>query len=99
MSEYQHEFCDFCGLGPCHCIYACICPQCSMSQARSNYDDSNCIFNCCCICIPALRNIVREGYGIEGNCLYDILLSVFCYPCAIVQTHQEIKSRGARRGK
>lgn len=46
-----------------------------MASARTNYDNSNCVFNLCCFSGPGLYNIVREGYGIEGKC---VCCDAFC---------------------
>jgi Cys-rich protein (TIGR01571 family) len=80
--------------GPC--FYAFCCPCCAGARARSDYDSSNCLFNFCCISAPLLVSIVREGYGIGGNCVGDVLLGTFLPCCAIHRIQQEIAARGPR---
>lgn len=44
--------------------------------------------------VPQLRNIVREGYHIDGNCCVDVFLGMFCGPCVICQHLNEVEDRG-----
>merc|ERR1719334_647539 len=77
-----------------------IFPQCYTARTRTKYDGSNCCFNLCCFGIPflpcpqpAIRNIIREGYGIEGNCINDLCV-LWCCPCwAAIQLRQEVNIR------
>jgi len=87
------------GLGSCcdypgQCIYACICPACAAASERSNFDRSNWCFNLFTVQPCAARNIVREGYNINGGCCGDILVMWCCTPCGLVQMHREIETRG-----
>jgi Cys-rich protein (TIGR01571 family) len=77
------------------CLYAICLPCCAMATARSEYDDSNFIFNLLSLNAPMGRNIVRAGYGIEGNPVEDIVLSQFCTPCVVAQILNEVRKRGA----
>ncbi len=61
--------------------------------ARTSYDKSNRYFNCCCMTIPALRNVIREGYKIKGSCWGDVLISCCCSCCTAVQLSAEVKTR------
>lgn len=77
------------------CLYGCCCPGCAAATARNNYDGSNWCFNCTCVGLVGNYNIVREGKGIEGGCLGDVLTTVCCTPCAAVRLLQE--TEGASR--
>ncbi len=65
-------------------------------MARSHYDGSNQCFNHVCMAGPLLRNIIREGYAIEGGCCGDIAAAVCCAPCAACQMLHEVRERGSR---
>ena len=41
------------------------CPQCATASARTEYDESNFWFNCCCVGGALTRSIIREGLSIE----------------------------------
>jgi Cys-rich protein (TIGR01571 family) len=43
-----------------------------------------------------VRNIMREGYGIDGNCCGDICTSTFCMFCVATQLLGEVEMRGPR---
>eukprot|EP00727_Mastigamoeba_balamuthi_P001403 m51a1_g1126 hypothetical protein (91) ;mRNA; r:192863-193320 len=70
----------------------CICN--AHSSARTRYDSSNCCFNCLCLTIPLARNIIREGYRIEGNWVKDICAGIFLGPCTVAQLLNEVDHRG-----
>jgi Cys-rich protein (TIGR01571 family) len=42
------------------------------------------------VSVQVLRNIVRQGYNIEGNCCLDILCGCCLMDCAICQTMNEV---------
>jgi Cys-rich protein (TIGR01571 family) len=67
-----------------------------MGMARSQFDGSNQCFNHLCMTAPLLRNIVREGYAIEGGCCGDIMSVLCCGPCAACQLIHEVRDRGSR---
>lgn len=90
--------CDCMDLGCNTCLYAFFCSHCAAAQARTDYDGSEFIFNCCCMTLPGIRNTLREGYHIEGDCLGDILLSMYCRPCVVAQMMAEVQARGGRGG-
>mmetsp|Transcript_12717 Transcript_12717/g.18757 ORF Transcript_12717/g.18757 Transcript_12717/m.18757 type:complete len:248 (-) Transcript_12717:198-941(-) len=78
-------------------FYGLLCPQCAYASARSQLDGSNWCFNCLFLNPCAIRNIVREGYGIEGNMMDDIILSSFCCACTSCQMLNEVQDRGEVR--
>lgn len=80
----------FCG----KCIFAILCPTCATASARTTYDGSNWLFNCCCLSTCAVRNVIREGYGIPGDCIQDMLWTCCCTPCVIGQMWEEASRRG-----
>ena len=82
-----------CG-NPGRCLFAMCFPNCAAASARSAYDGSNYLFNCCCVPPCAIYNFIREGYGIEGSCMGDILWNCCCPVCTIVQMWEETRLRG-----
>eukprot|EP01013_Petalomonas_cantuscygni_P008566 TRINITY_DN21296_c0_g1_i1.p1 TRINITY_DN21296_c0_g1~~TRINITY_DN21296_c0_g1_i1.p1 ORF type:complete len:352 (+),score=30.71 TRINITY_DN21296_c0_g1_i1:205-1260(+) len=65
------------------CVLSFFCFPCVSAKARSIYDSSNFCFNLLTMGFPGsgycfLRNVIREGYGIDGNCCLDGLFS--CVP-------------------
>ncbi|KAE9370304.1 hypothetical protein N431DRAFT_559503 [Stipitochalara longipes BDJ] len=49
----------------------------------------------CDTCVAAgwQRSQIRGTYGIEGNCLTDIVLGIFCSACVLIQNDREIRRR------
>eukprot|EP01084_Bolivina_argentea_P271501 462012_1 len=60
--------------------------QCLMNQIV--------FFNLFCLGPVAIRNIVREGYGIDGTCIGDVLSTCFCPCCTGIQLRSEVNKRG-----
>ena len=81
--------------GPC--ILAWLCPKIALAQARTGYDESNCLFNCVCVQPCVVRNIVREGYGIEGGCCGDMMVTCFLPCCVSHQIQREVVKCGSIR--
>jgi len=77
------------------CLYAWCLPCCATATARHEYDDSDFIFNLLTLNPTMARNIIREGYGIQGNACEDILVTSFLQPCAVAQMLEEVRKRGA----
>eukprot|EP00727_Mastigamoeba_balamuthi_P003746 m51a1_g13369 hypothetical protein (102) ;mRNA; f:830-1302 len=77
-----------------NCAYAFFCGSCAFASARTRYDSSNWCLNLTFLTPPLTRNIIREGYGIEGNCCTDVLISCCCAPCTAAQLLNEVDSRG-----
>jgi len=80
-------------------LYAYCCPMCAHASVREDYDGSNCFLNCMCGSAGLTRNVIREGYAIEGTCCDDILLSICCQPCEVSRLDREVKQRGSRKGQ
>ena len=92
------------------CWYGFNYPQCLIAASRTRFDGSDPFFNQCnatpCIVRPSLesslpwlieqqaRNIIREGYGIEGDCCSDIFCGACCTQCVACQLNDETKKRG-----
>eukprot|EP01083_Nonionella_stella_P199581 731734_1 len=93
-SKWEVSLCDCCAGGCGPFCYGMFCRHCANASSRSNMDDSNCCFNCLCAHSIALRNIVREGYNIEGNCCMDIITNVCCAPCSACEVYNESVKRG-----
>merc|ERR1711916_242875 len=60
----------------------------------SLHSGANCCFMALCAPPPASRNILREGYGIDGDCTSDICVGCFCMPCTARQMLYETRERG-----
>lgn len=72
-------------------LLACFCPGISSAVARTKLDGSACVFNWCCMNVPALRNVVRTSLDIEGSWFNDCMLG-FCCPCCVsIQMMREVK--------
>ena len=95
--RFKSNILNVCSAGPLYCILGCLFPAPVMAKARSKYDESNCCFNFFCLTPCANRNIIREGYGLNGNCITDILCTTICTPCSAIQAVAEVKKRGPRR--
>lgn len=76
------------------CCFACCCPQIVASQARSTYDGSDCWFNCLCMPLALTRNVIRQGYHMEGGWMEDCILSACCAQCVAAQLAYEVADRG-----
>jgi len=78
------------------CLKTYLFPHCVLAQARSDYDGSNCCFNCLVLGSNphAVRTLVRHGYGIDGSCLTDVIASACCFMCTIAQVAKEVELRG-----
>jgi Cys-rich protein (TIGR01571 family) len=89
--QWRHGLCSF---DMTACLLGLCIPNCGLAMAREKYDGSSMCLNCLCL-PPALgRNLIREGYGIEGDCCKDICASMFLLPCVVSQLYQETKARG-----
>jgi len=96
---WKHDLCDCCAGGVGVCLMGLCCTPCLLSNARNEFDSSNWCFNCLCMTAPAIRNVIREGYEIQGDCCGDILISHFCYPCSACQIANEVHDTGHVTGK
>jgi hypothetical protein len=94
--KFHHSLFNVCSGGAGTCLAAFFCCL-SSSSVRTEFDNSNCCFNCCCLTPPAHRNVIRQGYMIEGDCLEDICIGFFCGPCSTIQLKSEVKTRGPLR--
>jgi hypothetical protein len=93
--KFHNNLLNCCAAGAVNCLGAFLGYSiCITAGARNNFDGSNFCFNCCCVSEPAIRNIIREGYGINGSCCEDILKSTICAPCNAIQLVAETRLRG-----
>lgn len=81
----------------CSCLQALVCPCYMASQVRvvlqPNAASDGCL-NCCCICPTSIYGLVRHDYGIvsatpDCTCCEDVLVALFCYPCALIRARNE----------
>eukprot|EP01063_Lacrimia_lanifica_P019482 TRINITY_DN267_c0_g1_i5.p1 TRINITY_DN267_c0_g1~~TRINITY_DN267_c0_g1_i5.p1 ORF type:complete len:221 (+),score=64.80 TRINITY_DN267_c0_g1_i5:63-725(+) len=87
--EWNNGLFDVCKPGAGACCYAFCCTPCAAAQQRTTYDTSNCFFNALCVNPLVVGNLVREGYGIEGGCVGDILTGLCCGPCSVLRIQNE----------
>eukprot|EP00904_Undaria_pinnatifida_P001692 jgi/Undpi1/11523/HiC_scaffold_30.g13820.m1 len=80
------------------CWYACCCPMPAVGTIRTQMDESDWLFNCCCISPIIARSLVRRNYNIEGSDCADLWLTCFCFPCSISQMLNETQHRGKTSG-
>jgi Cys-rich protein (TIGR01571 family) len=82
-----------------HGCYACFCPRCANASAASEFDGSNCCYNCLLKNPCTAQSIIREGpawghkegYNIKGNCWGDLCLPIWCHCCAITRLLNEVR--------
>lgn len=97
--QFHHNFLNCFSAGFLNCLAAFFgCSSCLAASARSDYDGSDCCFNFCCVPEPAVRNIIRRGYGIDGFCGEDMIVGVCCQPCNAIQLVAEVHERGQING-
>lgn len=92
--QWSHGIFECFGTSPVDFALGCCCPCILNAQSRNRYDQSNLVFNCLCMTGPAVRNVIREGYHIEGDCLSDIIFGAFCGQCNACQLAREVEVRG-----
>jgi len=78
------------------CIFAYLFPNWFYGRTRNKFDGSNVFFNCCFATPCLVRNLVREGYGIEGSCAMDLILPCVLPWCSMVQTDLEVDAQIAK---
>eukprot|EP01060_Flectonema_neradi_P019069 TRINITY_DN2606_c1_g1_i1.p1 TRINITY_DN2606_c1_g1~~TRINITY_DN2606_c1_g1_i1.p1 ORF type:complete len:259 (+),score=6.56 TRINITY_DN2606_c1_g1_i1:80-856(+) len=85
------------GLGDCgkwgctgQFMYACFFPQCAAARTRQYLDGSDCCFNVFFNTPCNLYYTTRHYYGIRGDWIIDLFVSMFCYSCAIDRIYREI---------
>ena len=77
------------------CLMAWCFPSCSLASTRTSYDRSNWCFNFLCVNLFVANNIIREGYGIRGDCcMNDVCLPALCTVCTVNRLAQEVRIRG-----
>eukprot|EP00759_Apiculatamorpha_spiralis_P057645 PhF_6_TR8733/c0_g1_i1/m.13731 len=87
------EICQCKDTKPGDWIYACFCPLCAASTAKSRTNHTNPCFNFCCFPPQATAYSVRAQYGLPGSCTEDLFATLFCGPCVIRRLLHETKVR------
>jgi len=80
-----------CACNCASCCYAYWFPCCIAAQTRTKFDDSHCCFNLAFTTMCDAYNMVRQGYGIDGNCCCDFIRVYYCGPCALSQSYEEVE--------
>jgi len=78
------------------CLYAYTCHACAAADVRSSFDGSDFCFNCCCVGLPLINNIIRMAYGINGSTCNDMVTATFCPCCTVHRLQREVRARGPR---
>ena len=79
---------------PKYCLYSFICPLCALASARTQMDDSDCIYNFFCLGHVPERWMIRTAYDIPGDPITDAGVAVCCFPCSVNQLYQSTKAYG-----
>mmetsp|Transcript_33908 Transcript_33908/g.59103 ORF Transcript_33908/g.59103 Transcript_33908/m.59103 type:complete len:225 (+) Transcript_33908:2377-3051(+) len=72
---------------------------CAQGRAVGRALDKNCIrfYYCAVLCLTFgtafNRSLIRRKLKLEGNCLTDCCIHLFCVMCAVCQEAQEVKCR------
>ena len=101
MAEWQHAFCGcFDNIGIC--IIAYFIPCYTMGKNAEAMGES-CLLHGLLgfvpilhfVCPSIIREKVRKQKGIEGNLVEDLLLTMCCTICSLVQVAQELEQNSA----
>jgi hypothetical protein len=86
------------GLCDCNCqmALALFFPTCVFASAREKFDGSSCCFNVLFGTPCSIYNMVRWGYGIEGDSCMDVIVPWFIAPCAAQRAYNESSMRWLR---
>ena len=95
QNNFQSGLCNICSMGCCVCFQGFFCTSGLVSETKSRFDGSSSWFNKLCVSHASVRNTIRRGYKIKGNCGGDICSSTFCKPCSAIQMANEVHVRGA----
>jgi hypothetical protein len=76
------------------CVLGFCVPHLGNALALEKFNDGNVLVNFCFMPPALAYNMIREGYGIEGDCFMDICLMMWLGHCAVARLYQETKNRG-----
>jgi Cys-rich protein (TIGR01571 family) len=100
MNRWQSGIISYWCSNKINCLYGCFCPACAVATAKTNFDDTNWVFNFCCFGLSAnqciVRSYIRNGYEIEGNHMSDCFYSYCCIYCSATQLLNEVENRKKR---
>ena len=82
-------------------FHGCCCFLCGnaslieeLSEGTKNRvgGSTNCNLFCCCFTCPCIRarGLFRSSHNIQGSCLEDCILGLFCAPCSFCQIRNEL---------
>ena len=87
-----------CCFSPFHCIVSYLCPCWQFTVNAVEADECGCccaaisffipIIDCWVLC--RTRGKVREKYGIDGTCCGDVITSILCPCCVMIQTAHQL---------
>ncbi|CAF0833438.1 unnamed protein product [Brachionus calyciflorus] len=90
--EWRHGLFDCCG-SCSDCLCASFCPNCFAYCAAQEAGEGTLMSCIHCFtfpfCLCCLRGAARGKHGIEGGCLGDCLVSLFCPCCVAIQVKRE----------
>lgn len=98
--DFQSELISGCFSNPSLCFVSWIFPCWPVAQTTTAIEGGSTIGNCIkfclwsfvgCGCVPSYNNrqMLRASKNVPGTKLNDLLLSVFCAPCVIIQNAKE----------
>jgi hypothetical protein len=76
------------------CVLGFCAPYLGNALALEKFNDGNILLNFCFMPPALAYNLIREGYGIEGDCFMDICTMMWLGHCAVARLYQETKNRG-----
>ncbi|KAL3306903.1 hypothetical protein Ciccas_014601, partial [Cichlidogyrus casuarinus] len=77
-----------------HCLLASWCAPCYAGYLFSKAGSSFCTGFCHVSPLVTLRSYYRGVNAIQGTLCEDCCFSIFCYPCAATQLHNDMDASG-----
>eukprot|EP01013_Petalomonas_cantuscygni_P007537 TRINITY_DN1958_c0_g2_i1.p1 TRINITY_DN1958_c0_g2~~TRINITY_DN1958_c0_g2_i1.p1 ORF type:complete len:375 (+),score=46.77 TRINITY_DN1958_c0_g2_i1:130-1254(+) len=91
--QWTHPLCE------CHrplSCYVCCCPHFVFARARRWHDGTDTLFNCLCVSLPVMHQIIRRDNGIDGTSREDCVEGCCLYPCSAVRAYREVINRSPK---
>jgi len=86
------------------CVVSWVCMPCQLAYQKVAVEDAYpcgvgdailpCLFPFCCA--VSIRGKIRTKYGIEGGCMGDVCVLLFCGVCAVTQQTRQLSLKGAK---
>eukprot|EP01116_Phalansterium_solitarium_P013185 TRINITY_DN3032_c0_g1_i1.p1 TRINITY_DN3032_c0_g1~~TRINITY_DN3032_c0_g1_i1.p1 ORF type:complete len:112 (+),score=11.72 TRINITY_DN3032_c0_g1_i1:74-409(+) len=103
MSQWDIELCDC--FSDCKTfLVSWFCSPCQLAYQKVAVEETQpcgfgdcilpCLFSLCCA--VSIRGKIRAKYGIDGGCMGDFCVILFCYVCAVTQQTRQLNAKGAK---